>query len=56
MKTLNKILTVALLISIVIDVNDFLMELKKNHIDNEPRKRMIISSRSNGKKKIEGLV
>ena len=56
MKTLNKILTVALLISIVIDVNDFLMELKKNYNINEPRKRMIISSRSNGKKKIEGLV
>lgn len=56
MKTLNKILTVALLISIVIDVNDFVMELKKNYIVNEPRKKMIISSSRNGKKKIEGLV
>lgn len=56
MKVLNKILTVALLISIVIDVIDFVMELKKNYIVIEPRKKMNISSRSNGKKKIEGLV
>ena len=38
MKTLNKILTVALLISIIIDAIDFVMEFKKNYIIIKPRK------------------
>lgn len=38
MKTLVKILTVALLISIIIDMIDFIMEFKKNYIIIKPRK------------------
>ena len=38
MKTLVKILTVALSISIIIDMIDFIMEFKKNYIIIKPRK------------------
>ena len=38
MKTLVKILTVALLISIIIDMIDFIMEFKKNYVIIKPRK------------------
>ena len=38
MKRLVKILTVALLISIIIDMIDFIMEFKKNYIIIKPRK------------------
>ena len=43
MKTLNKVLTVALLISIIIDVIDFVMKFKKNYIIIKPRKDEIVS-------------